>query len=320
VVVSTLVVEAAFPVALVAVALARAAALLLLAGVMLTAAAAPRFPPLLLPPCLGQVGYCLLPRLLLLQLLEPLLLRPPGMSPTRHPRSASPNQYSHPPSPPVVPYGVALQAGQFLLFTDGGAHNNNQSGCRVLHPAGAGWVIYQVDDSSSSPPPLSLVQFGGARLGQSSHNTNNVAEYNALLCGLHRACDLGVKHLAVVRVRLTSGGPTSHRPVPGGLGALTSFPFLTRLWNLPREGNLSRSTSCGTPGRATQLLTSWPIWRSHFSPLTGGQHHDHAWEQALQFWRSHQSLGPTPYISTSPAAEPSPPLSVPFNSAGGKAS
>jgi len=29
-------------------------------------------------------------------------------------------------------------------------------------------------------------------------NTNNTAEYNALLWGLHRACELGVKHLAVV--------------------------------------------------------------------------------------------------------------------------
>jgi len=107
VVVSTLVVEAALPAALVAVALARAAVLLLLAGgVMLTAAAVARFHPLLLPPYLGQFGYCLLSRLLLLQLLEPLLLRPPGMSPTRHPLpvlSSTPTHLSHQWCPVVLP-------------------------------------------------------------------------------------------------------------------------------------------------------------------------------------------------------------------------
>jgi len=148
----------------------------------------------------------------------------------------------------VIPCGVALQAGQFLLFTDGGAHSSNQSGCRVLHPAGAGWVIYQVDDPSSSPPSLSLVQFGGAWLGQSSHNTNNIAEYNALLWGLHRACELGVKHLAAVcdsqvvvrqvtgqcRVKCPHLIPLKNKVVEFTQGG--QFESIDIAWS-PREGN-----------------------------------------------------------------------------------
>jgi len=68
-------------------------------------------------------------------------------------------------------------------------------------------------------------------------------------------------------------------PPPRGLNALTSFTLRTRSSNLPREGNLSRLISCGAPGRATQLLTSWlaNLLGDHicFSPLTGGQHRAH---------------------------------------------
>jgi len=120
----TLGVEAAVPVALVAVALARAAVLLLLAGLVLEAAAAARFPPLLLPTYLGQVEHCLLPRLLLLQLLEPPLRTASSRRVSSTAPSASPNEFFH---PPAVPCSVALHAGQLLLFTDGGAHSSNQS-------------------------------------------------------------------------------------------------------------------------------------------------------------------------------------------------
>jgi len=138
---STLAVEAALPVALVAVALARAAVLLLLAGLVLKAAAAAHFPPLLLPPYLGQ--YCLLPRLLLLQLLEPLLLRPQGMSPPRHPLptvlTSTPTHLPHQRCPAVR---VVLHAGQFLpSLTHGGARSSNHSGCYVPHLAGAGGCL-----------------------------------------------------------------------------------------------------------------------------------------------------------------------------------
>jgi len=119
VVVSTLVVETALPVALVAVALARAAVLLLLAGLVLTAAARGGSLPSASPTTLPR-PVRVLP--LTTAAATTTAGAPTTASSSRVPNtapSAVPNQYSHPPSPPVVPCGVALQAGEFLLFTDG---------------------------------------------------------------------------------------------------------------------------------------------------------------------------------------------------------
>jgi len=61
----------------------------------------------------------------------------------------------------------------FKLYSDGGARGNPG-------PAGAGWVIYQDGEELLT---------GGQFLGK---QTNNVAEYTALLLGLEKAVELKI--------------------------------------------------------------------------------------------------------------------------------
>jgi len=64
-----------------------------------------------------------------------------------------------------------------VLYTDGAARGNPG-------PAGAGFVLY-------APGGKALAN-GSIPLG---HATNNVAEYRALIAGLHEASARGIKHL-----------------------------------------------------------------------------------------------------------------------------
>lgn len=65
------------------------------------------------------------------------------------------------------------------LFTDGGSRGNPG-------PSAVAYVICKMDDS--------VVEKAGAFIG---HTTNNQAEYKALLAGLERAGQLGIKKLSV---------------------------------------------------------------------------------------------------------------------------
>jgi ribonuclease HI len=78
---------------------------------------------------------------------------------------------------PAAAHGTV--AADAILWSDGAARGNPG-------PAGIGAVLKTRDGE--------LLAECSDYLG---HTTNNVAEYRALLAGLERACELGVKHLEV---------------------------------------------------------------------------------------------------------------------------
>ncbi len=69
---------------------------------------------------------------------------------------------------------------EFILYTDGGARNNPG-------PAGAGFVIQ--DEKGKT------IAMGKKYLGE---RTNNEAEYEALILGLKKALELGIKEIQVL--------------------------------------------------------------------------------------------------------------------------
>ncbi|HTQ06885.1 MAG TPA: ribonuclease HI family protein [Polyangiaceae bacterium] len=75
--------------------------------------------------------------------------------------------------------GAPLGTSHAMLWTDGAARGNPG-------PAGAGVML--------KTPAGDVLAAEGQYLG---HTTNNVAEYKALLLGLERALELGVKRLEV---------------------------------------------------------------------------------------------------------------------------
>jgi ribonuclease HI len=130
-------------------------------------------------------------------------------------------------SPPTT--GAASDDSFALLWTDGAARGNPG-------PAGAGIML-----KSASGEVLAAE---GAFLG---HTTNNVAEYRALLLGLERALELGVRRVEVradsellikqlkgeYRVRNEGLRPLYEQ----ALGLLSRFTA-TRLLHVRREHNV----------------------------------------------------------------------------------
>jgi len=96
------------------------------------------------------------------------------------------------------------------LYCDGASRGNPG-------PAGAGYVLYDVKDERRAAE--------GRYLGVA---TNNVAEYQALILGLHKALELGVKNLAVF-----SDSELLVRQLNGSYQV--KKPHLLPLWNEARK-------------------------------------------------------------------------------------
>ena len=229
---------------------------------------------------------------------------------------ATPRQESHHPAPlapglfAAVPLPIAppdVHPGQHVLYYDGGAKNNHTTSRTALRGSGAGFALFIAEagpgpQSSCTLRPLTL---SGIWLGDQPSNTNNVAEYNALLWGLHHARCLGIDDITVLGDSLLvttqlQGTAQPHCPKLQPLHRSACqiadlFDHFT-ITQIPRASN-SLADRLANLAISLQSSFSW----------NGLQ-----WEAALQRWQAHPTMGPQHFLSP-PSARNNSPTAAPLH-------
>ena len=192
-----------------------------------------------------------------------------------------------PPTEPTISFPT--RGGQYVLLCDGGAQNNNISSSNTQRPAGAGFAIYLVENNALTP-----LRFGGAWLGDTQTNTNNIAEYQALCWGLHHAHQLHARDLLVI-----SDSQLLVRQMTGAFGV--NSPSLLGIHQRARQlVSLFDSVHITWQRRASLAVAD----RLANLAMTFQSSHwwcgDHPWDSAVAQWQAQLPMAPSPYVSTSP--------------------
>ena len=208
-----------------------------------------------------------------------------------------PPELAAPPPMPAIPAWATHN--EAVLWFDGGTQENNQLPGRGLRPSGAGFALYRLKVEADGSKSLDMVSMGGVWLGDFSSNTNNIAEYNALLWGLRTAWERGATKITVVGdsqlvIRQLDGSyqvrdSSLQRLHQHAQHLLGLFESARAIW-VPRAEN-------GLADRLANLAIF------HRSSLTWSPRWD--WSTAMERWSELSDLAPLHYAVSCPEHGPS---------------
>jgi ribonuclease HI len=202
-------------------------------------------------------------------------------------------------SPPLPDIPAWATHNEFILWFDGGTQENNQSAGRGLRPSGAGFALFKLNVDADGTRSLERGYLGGVWLGDFPSNTNNIAEYNALLWGLRCAWESGARQITVVGdsqlvIRQLDGSyqardPALQRLHRHALHLMSLFESVRALWVSRAENSLA------------DRLANLAIF--HRSSLVWGAQWD--WATAIERWSKLRDLAPHLYAVSCPEQGPS---------------